>query len=73
MNSTPLIATPSDLIAALGGTNEAASLFECTAGAISQWKDGGIPKARRYEVVQVCRVAKIKIDEAALFAFGRAA
>lgn len=46
--------TDSEIIDALGGTLEAARLFEVTTGAISQWRTKGIPKARR----QYLRVAR---------------
>lgn len=39
--------TDTEIIDALGGTVEAARLFEVTTGAISQWRTKGIPKARR--------------------------
>ncbi|WP_025135908.1 Cro/CI family transcriptional regulator [Achromobacter sp. DH1f] len=38
--------TDTEIIDALGGTGEAARLFEVTTGAISQWRTKGIPKAR---------------------------
>ncbi|MFY3333322.1 Cro/CI family transcriptional regulator [Achromobacter xylosoxidans] len=46
--------TDSEIIDALGGTLEAARLFEVTTGAISQWRTKGIPKARR----QFLRIAR---------------
>lgn len=30
----------------LGGTSAAAEFFEVTTGAVSQWRDTGIPRAR---------------------------
>lgn len=38
--------TSSDLIDALGGTSEVAGLCEVTTGAVSQWRNDGIPQAR---------------------------
>ncbi|OQY64733.1 MAG: hypothetical protein B6D47_12975 [Rhodocyclaceae bacterium UTPRO2] len=34
------------IIDALGGTNEVARLCEVTKAAVSQWRRGGIPRAR---------------------------
>lgn len=36
----------SEIIDALGGTSEVARLCEVTTGAVSQWRNAGIPKAR---------------------------
>lgn len=66
-NSAPLT-TPDEVLDALGGTNEAASLFRCTAGAISQWRANGIPRSRQYEVVAACKARRIRIDADKLFA-----
>lgn len=38
--------TPSEIIDALGGSSKVAELCEVTVGAVSQWRDDGIPKAR---------------------------
>jgi DNA-binding transcriptional regulator YdaS (Cro superfamily) len=37
---------PNTAIALLGGSTEAARFFEVTVGAVSQWRENGIPKAR---------------------------
>lgn len=34
------------IIDALGGTSEVAKMCEVTPGAVSQWRDDGIPRAR---------------------------
>lgn len=39
--------TDSELIAALGGPAKAAVFWEVTPQAVSQWKEKGIPRARR--------------------------
>lgn len=36
----------SEIINRLGGTSKVAELCEVTTGAVSQWRDGEIPKAR---------------------------
>jgi phage terminase Nu1 subunit (DNA packaging protein) len=36
----------SKLIDDLGGTSKVAELFEVTTGAVSQWREDGIPRAR---------------------------
>ncbi|MDB5801777.1 MAG: hypothetical protein JWL63_2716 [Rhodocyclales bacterium] len=36
----------SKLIDALGGTSVVAALCECTTGAVSQWRENGIPHTR---------------------------
>jgi len=36
----------SEIIDALGGTSAVAELCEVTTGAVSQWRDNGIPRAR---------------------------
>jgi hypothetical protein len=38
--------THSEIIDALGGTSKVAELCEVTTGAVSQWRDDGIPRAR---------------------------
>jgi phage terminase Nu1 subunit (DNA packaging protein) len=37
---------PNTAIDLLGGTTLAAEFFEVTLGAVSQWRENGIPKAR---------------------------
>lgn len=37
---------PNTAIDLLGGTNAAAVFFEVTSGAVSQWRNDGIPRAR---------------------------
>lgn len=37
---------PNAVIDGIGGTSEVARLCEVTTGAVSQWRHGGIPKAR---------------------------
>lgn len=37
---------PNTVIDALGGTSVVAMLCDVTPAAVSQWRDGGIPKAR---------------------------
>ena len=39
--------TDSDLIDKAGGTRVVAELCKVTDGAVSQWRDNGIPDARR--------------------------
>lgn len=39
--------TDSELIDALGGPSAVAKLLEVTPQAVSQWRDKGIPRARR--------------------------
>lgn len=36
----------SDIIDKLGGTSKVAELCEVTTGAVSQWREDGIPRAR---------------------------
>jgi hypothetical protein len=36
----------SKLIDDLGGTSKVAEMFEVTTGAVSQWREDGIPRAR---------------------------
>ena len=36
----------SKIIERLGGTTKTAALFQVTPGAVSQWLENGIPKAR---------------------------
>lgn len=38
--------TDSEIIDALGGTSAVADLCEVTTGAVSQWRQDGIPRAR---------------------------
>lgn len=38
--------TSTEIIDAIGGTTAVAQLCEVTAGAVSQWRISGIPKAR---------------------------
>lgn len=38
--------TDSELIDKLGGTSKVAELCEVTTGAVSQWRDDGIPRSR---------------------------
>ncbi len=38
--------TSSEIIDELGGTSKVAEMCEITTGAVSQWRDTGIPKAR---------------------------
>jgi hypothetical protein len=38
--------THSEIIDALGGTSKVAELCEVTTGAVSQWRDDVIPRAR---------------------------
>ena len=38
--------THSEIIDLLGGTSKVAELCEVTTGAVSQWRDDGIPRAR---------------------------
>lgn len=42
------------IIDAMGGTNEVARLCDLTPGAVSQWRDNGIPKPwlKFFEVVR---------------------
>lgn len=37
----------SEIIDALGGTGEVAKMCDVSPQAVSQWRDSGIPKARR--------------------------
>ena len=39
--------TDSELIDALGGTNKVATVCDVKPSAVSQWRDEGIPDARR--------------------------
>lgn len=52
--------TPSQIIDALGGSSKVAELCEVTVGAVSQWRDDGIPKAR----LMFLRLAKPEVFEA---------
>ncbi|ROH87978.1 hypothetical protein ED236_00345 [Pseudomethylobacillus aquaticus] len=38
--------TDSEIIDKCGGTSTVAELCEVTTGAVSQWRDNGIPRAR---------------------------
>ena len=38
--------TDSDIIDKFGGTSAVAELCEVTTGAVSQWREDGIPRAR---------------------------
>lgn len=38
--------TPSEIIDALGGSTKVAEICKVTVGAVSQWRDSGIPSAR---------------------------
>lgn len=41
-----LFMTDTEIIDALGGTSKVSEMCEVTTGAVSQWRDDGIPKAR---------------------------
>lgn len=44
----------SRIIDALDGTSKVAEIFDITTGAVSQWRDDGIPKAR-LQYIQLLR------------------
>ena len=46
-NNTVLVMTDSDIIDAIGGTGAVASIFDITSASVSEWREKGIPKARR--------------------------
>ncbi|CAM4336759.1 hypothetical protein GCM10027287_30820 [Bordetella muralis] len=52
--------TDGDLIDALGGTSEVARLCDLTTGAVSQWRNNGIPRAWK----KFLRLAKPRIFKA---------
>lgn len=40
----------SEIIDAMGGTSLVAKLFNITTGAVSQWREDGIPEARLFSI-----------------------
>lgn len=38
------------IIDAMGGTVAVCTLFDITSGAVSQWRDEGIPEARMFSI-----------------------
>lgn len=53
------------IVAALGGTNEAAKLFGVSPQAVSNWKaDGRFPRSRRYDAHLLLQARGIASDPA---------
>ena len=41
---------PNRIIDAFGGTSKVAELFNITTGAVSQWRESGIPDSRMFSI-----------------------
>jgi hypothetical protein len=53
------------IVAALGGTSEAAKVFGVSPQAVSNWKaDGRFPRSRRYDALLIMQARGIAVDPA---------
>ena len=55
--------TDSEIIDELGGTGAVAAICGVGPSAVSNWREDGIPAARRWQIAQALRAAKKDVPE----------
>lgn len=59
--------TAGEVIDALGGTKKVAELLKISQPSVSAWRVDGFPQGRHYQVSEICKRRRIRVNRALVF------